>query len=88
LYRKLDFKKNKLGIYARVFNIEYDPNRSARIALLHYFDGEKRYVLHCKGLLVGDTIISDYDAPVKLGNTLPLSKLPLGTIIHNVEFQV
>lgn len=56
--------------------------------MLHYVDGEKRYILHCKGLVIGDVILSDYEAPVKLGNSLPLSNLPLGTIIHNVEFQV
>ena len=88
LYRKLDFKRNKFGIKATVFTIEYDPNRSARISLLHYLDGEKRYVLHCNGLTVGDNLVSDFEALVKLGNALPLSNIPLGTLIHNVEFQV
>lgn len=87
LYRKLDLKRDKLGIKAIVFSIEYDPNRNARIALLHYSDGEKRYILHPLGLNVGDTIISDFDIPIKIGNALPLSKIPLGTDIHNVEFR-
>lgn len=88
LYRKLDFKRNKFGIKATVFSIEYDPNRSARISLLHYLDGEKRYILHCDGLAVGDSLVSDFEALVRLGNALPLSNIPLGTVIHNVEFQV
>lgn len=88
LYRRIDFKRKKCGVLAKVFSIEYDPNRTSRIALLHYVDGEKRYILHCKGLSVGDTVISDFDAPINLGNALPLSRIPLGTIVHNVEFQV
>lgn len=88
LYRKIDFKRNKLGIPAKVFSIEYDPNRNARIALLYYNDGEKRYILHPKGLVVGETIVSDFDASIKFGNALPLNKIPLGTFVHNVEFRV
>ncbi len=84
-YRIIDFKRNKFSIPAKVFSIEYDPNRSARIALLHYNDGEKRYILAPLGLTVGDTVISGSDAPVALGNSLPLEKIPLGTIVHNVE---
>lgn len=88
MYRKIDFKRNKLGISAIVHSIEYDPNRNARIALLHYKNGEKRYILHPKNLSVGDNLISDFEAPIKLGNALPLSKIPLGTEVHNVEFRV
>lgn len=71
-----------------VHSIEYDPNRNARIALLHYKNGEKRYILHPRDLIVGDNILSDFDAPIKSGNALPLSKIPLGTEVHNVEFRV
>jgi len=88
LYRRLDFKRNKFGVRAIVFTIEYDPNRSAKISLLHYLDGEKRYILHCEGLLIGHSLLSDFNALVNLGNALPLSSIPLGTIVHNVEFQV
>lgn len=88
LYRQIDFKRNKFGVSAVVYAIEYDPNRNARIALLHYQDGEKRYILHPRGLNVGDVIISDFDSPIKLANALPLSKIPLGTEVHNVEFRV
>lgn len=88
LYRKVDFKRNKLGVYAKVYSVEYDPNRNARIALLHYQDGEKRYILHPRGLFVGDTVISDFDIPIKIGNSLPLNKIPLGTDVHNIEFRV
>lgn len=88
LYRKVDFKRNKLGVSAIVHSIEYDPNRNARIALLHFSDGEKRYILHPLSLNIGDVIRSDFDAPIKLGNALPLSKIPLGTQVHNVEFRV
>lgn len=87
LYRKIEFKRNKLGIPAKVISIEYDPNRNARIALLYYNDGEKRYILHPKGLVVGETVISDFEALIKFGNALPLNKIPLGTLVHNVEFQ-
>lgn len=88
LYRLIDFKRNKLGILAKVFSIEYDPNRSSRISLLFYADGEKRYILHVSGLTVGDNLISNFNVPIKLGNALPLGRIPLGTDIHNLEFQV
>ena len=86
-YRVIDFKRNKDGIPAKVATIEYDPNRSARIALLHYADGEKRYILHPRGLNVGETIISGTDADIKPGNTLPLANIPVGTLIHNLELK-
>ncbi|PID30089.1 MAG: 50S ribosomal protein L2 [Candidatus Cloacimonadota bacterium] len=86
-YRIIDFKRNKHGIPAKVATIEYDPNRSARIALLHYVDGEKRYILAPQGLEVGSTVLSGTDAPVAVGNTLPLERIPLGTVVHNIEFK-
>lgn len=86
-YRIIDFKRDKIGIPARVASIEYDPNRSARIALLHYIDGEKRYILAPQNLSVGDRIMSGPDADIKPGNTLPLSNIPLGTHIHNIELR-
>ena len=86
-YRVIDFKRNKDGILATVAGIEYDPNRSARIALLHYNDGEKRYILAPKGLKVGDRIESGEKVEVKVGNTMPLRSIPLGTDIHNVEMR-
>ena len=86
-YRRIDFKRNKDGVPAKVATIEYDPNRSARIALLHYVDGEKRYILCPKGLQVGDTVLSGSDADIKPGNALPLADIPVGTLIHAVEFQ-
>lgn len=85
LYRIIDFKRDKHNIPAKVAAIEYDPNRNARIALLHYQDGEKRYILHPLGLAVGTTIISGPDAPIEDGNALPLSRIPLGSTVHNVE---
>ena len=84
-YRLIDFKRNKIDIPAKVTSIEYDPNRSARIALLAYADGEKRYILVPLGLKVGDKIISSPTADIKPGNTLPLQNIPLGTTIHNIE---
>mgnify|MGYP000498230269 CR=1 FL=1 len=84
-YRIIDFKRNKHDIPAKVFGIEYDPNRSANIALLHYADGEKRYILSPFGIKVGDTILSGENAPLKIGNALPLSKIPTGMFVHNVE---
>lgn len=87
LYRIIDFKRNKFGIAAKVAHIEYDPNRTARIALLHYVDGEKRYILAPKGLKVGDTVISGAGADIKPGNAMPLSEIPVGTLIHAIEFQ-
>lgn len=85
LYRVIDFSRNKIGISAKVTSIEYDPNRNARIALLNYQDGEKRYILHPLGLKVGEIIISSPDATISIGNALPLAKIPLGTEVHNVE---
>lgn len=87
LYRQIDFRRDKIGIPARVLSIEYDPNRNARIALVIYEDGEKRYILHPRGLEVGDSILSDLRAPVLVGNALPLRNIPLGAQVHNVEFQ-
>lgn len=85
LYRIIDFRRDKHNIPAKVATIEYDPNRNARIALLYYQDGEKRYILHPTGLAVGTTIISGPDSPIEVGNALPLSNIPLGTTVHNVE---
>jgi len=85
LYRIIDFKRNKYGIEGIVASIEYDPNRNARIALSHYKDGEKRYILHPKNLNVGDTILSGSGSPLNIGNTLPLTEIPLGSSIHNIE---
>lgn len=85
LYRKIDFKRDKFGIPARVVSIEYDPNRSARIALLSYADGEKRYILAPLGLKVGDVVMSGPEAEIKVGNALPLKNIPVGTQIHNIE---
>jgi large subunit ribosomal protein L2 len=87
LYREIDFKRDKIGIAAKVVSIEYDPNRNARIALLHYLDGEKRYILAPNGLQVGSIVISNFQAPIQIGNALPLWNIPLGTQIHNVELQ-
>jgi large subunit ribosomal protein L2 len=84
-YRIIDFKRNKFGVPAKVFSIEYDPNRSARIALLHYVDGEKRYILAPNGLKVGDRVMSGPDAEIRVGNALPLKNIPTGTVIHNLE---
>ena len=86
-YRVIDFKRKKDGVPAKVATIEYDPNRSARIALLHYVDGAKAYILCPKGLNVGDTVISGEGADIKPGNAMPLSEIPVGTLIHAVEFQ-
>ena len=86
-YRLIDFKRDKHNIPAKVVSIEYDPNRTANIALLHYSDGEKRYIISPEGLTVGMELLSGKDAPINVGNTLPLSALPLGTIIHNVELK-
>ena len=84
-YRLIDFNRNKYGINGNVTTIEYDPNRNARIALICYSDGEKRYILHPKGLKIGDTILSGSGSSLNIGNTLPLSEIPLGTSIHNLE---
>lgn len=83
--RTIDFKRNKLNISAKVVGIEYDPNRTARIALLNYSDGEKRYILAPLGLEVGQTVLSAEEAEVKVGNCLPLGKIPVGTMVHNLE---
>src|SRR3990170_975137 len=85
LYRKIDFRREKAGVPAKVAAIEYDPNRTARIALLNYADGEKRYIIHTEGLKVGDIVSSGPDSEIKSGNALPLSNIPLGTMIHNIE---
>ncbi len=86
-YRLIDFKRNKFNVVAKVASIEYDPNRTANIALLHYADGEKRYILAPDGLKVGNEIVSSKEASIEIGNTLPLSELPLGTVIHNIELR-
>jgi len=86
-YRLVDFRRDKVGIPGKVAEIEYDPNRSANIALVFYEDGEKRYILHPRGLRVGDTIEAGPGADIRLGNCLPMEKIPLGTMIHNVELK-
>lgn len=86
-YRIIDFKRNKDGVPAKVAAIEYDPNRSARIALLHYMDGDKRYILAPAGLVVGDTVESGPNADIKPGNALPIANIPVGSVIHNIEIQ-
>ena len=88
LYRIIDFKRNKDGIPAKVATVEYDPNRSARIALLNYADGEKRYILAPNGLKVGDTIVSGPEADIKVGNALPIKNIPVGTMLHNIELKI
>jgi large subunit ribosomal protein L2 len=88
MYRMIDFKRNKPGVVATVREIEYDPNRSARIALVEYADGEKRYVLHPAGLNVGDTIVSGPGSDIRLGNAIPLKEVPLGTAVHNIELKI
>jgi large subunit ribosomal protein L2 len=87
-YRKIDFRRDKFGIPARVAEIEYDPNRSARIALLVYADGEKRYILHPNGLRQGDTVVSGPGSDTRIGNALPLGEIPLGTPVHNIELKL
>jgi large subunit ribosomal protein L2 len=87
-YRLVDFKRDKFGVPGRVASIEYDPNRSARIALVHYVDGEKRYMVAPVGMMVGDMVMSGPDAEVRVGNALPLSSIPVGTMIHNIELHV
>jgi large subunit ribosomal protein L2 len=88
LYRIIDFRRDKRGIPAKVLALEYDPNRSARIALLAYVDGEKRYILAPDGLAVGGTIVAGEDADILVGNALPLKNIPLGTMIHNIELKI
>ena len=86
-YRRIDFRRSKFGVSARVAEIEYDPNRTARIALLFYADGEKRYILHPRGLRVGDTVVSGPGSDMRTGNALPLAEIPLGTSVHCVELK-
>ena len=88
MYRLVDFKRNKTGQPAVVREIEYDPNRSARIALVEFADGEKRYILHCKGLSVGDSVVSGPGSDIRIGNALPLAEVPLGTAVHNIELKI
>lgn len=88
LYRVIDFKRNKDNVPARVATIEYDPNRSARIALLNYMDGEKRYILAPNGLKVGDQVVSGPDSDIKPGNALPIKNIPVGTMLHNIELKI
>ncbi len=86
-YRRIDFRRDKFGVSGRVAEIEYDPNRSALIALIHYEDGEKRYILHVRGMRVGDPVTSGPDADIRPGNALPLEHIPMGTTVHNVEMK-
>ncbi len=88
MYRRIDFKRNKAGVAGVVREIEYDPNRSARIALVEYADGEKRYMLHPKGLAVGDSVVAGPGSDIRVGNAMPLSEVPLGTAVHNVELKI
>nr|YP_009548706.1 ribosomal protein L2 [Gastoniella chaerophylla]AYW15681.1 ribosomal protein L2 [Gastoniella chaerophylla] len=87
LFRKIDFLRNKLDVAGRVASVEYDPNRNALICLVNYIDGEKRYILHARGLKVGDIVTSGPATSISTGNTLPLTKMPLGTILHNIELK-
>src|SRR5262245_31023868 len=87
MYRIIDFKRDRFGLPAVVKEIEYDPNRSARIALVEYADGERRYILHPRGLAVGDTVVSGAGSDIRTGNALPLNEIPLGTNVHNVELR-
>jgi large subunit ribosomal protein L2 len=87
IYREIDFRRDKIGVFAKVHSIEYDPNRNARIALLHYLDGTKRYILYPNTLSVGDRVISNFDVPIQIGNSAPLKSIPLGTEVHNIELQ-
>jgi large subunit ribosomal protein L2 len=87
LYRLIDFKRDKIGMTAKVQSVEYDPNRNARVVLLHYQDGSKSYILQPRGLKVGETVISSPQAPILIGNCLPLNAIPLGTEVHNVELR-
>nr|YP_007890271.1 ribosomal protein L2 [Cephalotaxus oliveri]AFZ65570.1 ribosomal protein L2 [Cephalotaxus oliveri]QPO90222.1 ribosomal protein L2 [Cephalotaxus oliveri]UPV71130.1 ribosomal protein L2 [Cephalotaxus oliveri] len=88
LYRRIDFRRNYKNILGKIVTIESDPNRSAYICLVHYRDGKKKYILHPRGVMIGDTILSGPRAPISMGNALPLTNIPLGTTIHNVEIQV
>ena len=88
MYRKIDFKRSKFGVPGKVAEIEYDPNRSARIALVVYADGEKRYILHPKGLAVGDSVVSGPGSDIRNGNAVPLGEIPLGTTVHAIELKI
>ncbi|HEX8715530.1 MAG TPA: 50S ribosomal protein L2 [Gemmatimonadaceae bacterium] len=88
MYRRIDFKRNKTGMTGVVREIEYDPNRSARIALVEYADGEKRYMLHPKGMAVGDSVVAGPGSDIRVGNAMPLAEVPLGTAVHNVELKI
>nr|YP_009547336.1 ribosomal protein L2 [Adiantum tricholepis]AYW14992.1 ribosomal protein L2 [Adiantum tricholepis] len=87
LYREIDFRRNKFNVTGRVASVEYDPNRNAYICLVNYVDGERRYILHARGMRIGDVVTSGFDASISTGNALPLTKMPLGTIIHNIELK-
>jgi large subunit ribosomal protein L2 len=87
-YRVVDFRRDKFGVSATVKEIEYDPNRSARIALVEYADGERRYIIHPKGLKVGDAVVSGPGSDIRTGNTMPLAEVPLGTAVHNIELKI
>ena len=87
-YRRIDFRRDKHGVVGKVAHVEYDPNRSANIALIHYEDGEKRYILHPRGLAQGDTIVAGAGVDIRTGNSLPLDEVPLGTMVHNVELKL
>ena len=86
-YRRIDFRRDKFGVPGKIAAIEYDPNRSSNIALVHYADGEKRYIIHPSSLGVGTTIVSGPDADIRVGNALPLGRVPLGTVVHNIELK-
>jgi large subunit ribosomal protein L2 len=87
-YRRVDFRRDKHGVTGKIAEIEYDPNRSANIALVHYEDGEKRYIIHPRGLAQGDTIVSGPGSDIRTGNALPLGEIPLGTVVHNIELKL
>jgi large subunit ribosomal protein L2 len=87
-YRRIDFRRDKHGVAGRVTEVEYDPNRSANIALIQYEDGEKRYILHPRGLAQGDTVVSGAGSDIRTGNALPLGEVPLGTVVHNIELKL
>nr|YP_009994351.1 ribosomal protein L2 [Cuscuta africana]QNP08492.1 ribosomal protein L2 [Cuscuta africana] len=87
LYRKIDFRRNEKSIYGKIITIEYDPNRNAHICRLQYGNGEKRYILHPRGAIIGDTIVSGPEVSIKMGNALPLTEMPLGTTLHNLEIK-
>nr|YP_009546459.1 ribosomal protein L2 [Gelidium gabrielsonii]AYO27807.1 ribosomal protein L2 [Gelidium gabrielsonii] len=86
-YRLIDFKRNKIDVKGKVVSIEYDPNRNARIALLYYEDGDKRYILHPRSLNIGSIVLAGANVPIEVGNALPLSSIPLGTAVHNIEIK-